>query len=71
LISALNIGCNTKESYNYGSEQGTIEFLKNNRINFFNLTFTDEFGSLIYDSFRQILNTGRVVRHFYRSNEEK
>ena len=66
LISVLIVGCNSNNKYEYVSEQETIELIKNNQINFFKLSYTDESGKPISDSLRQLLKQGKVIRHFYR-----
>lgn len=66
LISVLIVGCNSNNKYEYVSEQETIELIKNNQINFFKLSYTDESGKPITDSLRQLLKQGKVIRHFYR-----
>jgi len=66
LISVLIVGCNSNNKYEYVSEQETIELIKNNQINFFKLSYTDESGKPISDSLHQLLKQGKVIRHFYR-----
>lgn len=59
-------GCKSKNNYEFISEQETIELIKNNQINFFKLSYTDESGNPMSDSLRQLFNQGKVIRHFYK-----
>lgn len=65
MIMIIWTGCKPEEEYEQVSEQDAIELIKNQQINFFNLSYADKFGNPMTDSLRQLLNQGKVVRHFY------
>lgn len=67
VIIFLWTGCSLNNEYEKVSEQDAIELVKNKQINFFNLTYTDQFGSPMTDSLRQLLNEGKVIRYFYKN----
>lgn len=66
VIILFWIGCKPTKEYEKVSEQDVIELIKNQKMDFFSLTYTDEFGNPMTDTLRQLLNEGKVVRHFYK-----
>jgi len=66
VIILLWTGCGQNKTYEKVSEQDAIELVKNKQINFFNLTYTDQFGNPMTDSLRQLFNEGKVIRYFYK-----
>lgn len=66
LLPILILGCKPTNNFDFVSEEETLELIKNNRINFFELTYADEFGNPAPDSLKQLLNQGKVIRHFYK-----
>ena len=66
VIILLWTGCSLNNAYEKVSEKDAIELVKNKQINFFNLTYTDQFGNPMTDSLRQLLNEGKVIRYFYK-----
>jgi hypothetical protein len=67
VIILIWTGCKPEKEYEQVSEQDAIELIKNQQINFFNLSYADKFGNPMTDSLRQLLNQGKVVRHFYKN----
>lgn len=66
IIMLFWTGCSLNNDNEKVSEQDAIELVKNKQINFFNLTYTDQFGKPMTDSLRQLLNEGKVIRYFYK-----
>lgn len=66
MFLVIAVGCGNHSELVKLGEDETIELIKNNQINFFNLPYADEFGKPITDSLRQLLNQGKVVRQFYK-----
>ena len=66
-MTLIWMGCKPDREYEKVSEKDAIELIRNQQIDFFNLTYADEFGNPMTDSLRQLLNKGKVIRHFYKN----
>ncbi len=67
--TALLIGSSLNDQYTFVGEEEAIELIKNNQINFINLSYTDQYGNPMSDSLRQLLNQGKMIRHFYKNSD--
>lgn len=72
FVFVLFIFCNSCEkanNYSKVSNDEIIELIKNNKIDFFNITYKDRHGEIPSDSIMQLFNKGKLARNFYKNKK--
>ena len=59
-------GCKDFKEYTKVPDAEIIELLKERKVTFLKIDYVDQYGIILTDSLRLLLNQGKMARHFYR-----